>query len=240
MDHKTLSVSLDIKQVSSRQFEGYGSVFGNVDQGGDVVIRGAFSNTLRDHKNSGEMPLMFWMHDMRQVPGVWLDMKEDDRGLYVKGELVDTQLGNEVRTLLKKKAVRGLSIGYHTREADYDREGNRLLKELDLIEVSIVSLAMNPMASIDAVKTRLSDAGEYVPTEREFERSLRDAGLSRSVARHVCAKVFDDESSSGKLREPRQRDAGDVDEDEFAKAIRLLDETSGKMISAALNNIVKV
>lgn len=196
---QTLNIALELKAMNSREFEGHGSVFGNVDLGGDVVLPGAFKRTLASHKKAGTMPAMFWMHQPDQVPGAWSDMGEDSKGLYVKGELADTQLGNEIHTLLKMKAVRGLSIGYRTVESEYDKDGNRLLKELDLWEVSPVSLAMNPLAKVEAVKARLSVAGEYVPTEREFERLLRDVGCSRKIAATLVAKLYDPDSISGML-----------------------------------------
>jgi HK97 family phage prohead protease len=218
----TLSFGLEIKSLSDREFEGHGSIFGNVDLGGDVVLPGAFKRTLADHKKAGSMPSMFWMHKPDQVAGAWSDVREDSKGLYVRGSLADTQLGNEMRELLRMKAVRGLSIGYRTNESDYDREGNRLLKEVDLWEISIVSMAMNPLAKVEASKSRLSLKGEYVPTEREFERTLRDAGYSRAVARHLAGKVFDAEVDSGTLRHSRQWDAGPVENDEERQAAELL------------------
>lgn len=233
-----LSFGLEIKGLSDREFEGHGSIFGNVDLGGDVVLPGAFKRTLADHKKSGSMPSMFWMHKPDQVAGVWHDVREDGKGLYVRGELVDTQLGNEMRTLLQKKAVRGLSIGYRAVDTDYDRDGNRLLKEVDLWEISIVSMAMNPLAKVEAAKSRLSPLGEYVPTEREFERTLRDAGYSRAVARHLAGKVFDAEVDSGTLRHSRQWDAGPVEsEDERAAAelLKSLNRFTDKVGAAALS-----
>ena len=109
-------------------------------------------------------------HDPAQVPGAWTAMKEDTRGLYVKGVLADTQLGNEVRTLLGMKAVRGLSIGFSVpqRGMDYEEDGTRVIKEAELWEVSVVSLPMNPRATVMHAKTRLSAAGEYVPTAQEL------------------------------------------------------------------------
>ena len=103
----TLSFGLELKQLSARQFEGYGSIFGNVDLGGDVVIRGAFKRSLSAHKTAATLPPMFWMHRPDAVPGVWLEMRENESGLYVKGELAETQLGLELQTLLSMKAVRG-------------------------------------------------------------------------------------------------------------------------------------
>jgi HK97 family phage prohead protease len=188
----TMNITLEIKAVSGREFEGHGSVFNNVDLGGDIVMPGAFAKSLADHESAGSLPQMFWMHRADQVPGVWTAMKEDSKGLYVKGELVKTPLGDEMHTLLNRKAVRGLSIGYQVKDAEYDKQtGAYRLKEIDLWEVSLVSLAMNPLAQVEAMKSRLSGDGEYVPTEREFERLLREAGCSRKVAATLVAKLYD-------------------------------------------------
>jgi hypothetical protein len=146
---------------------------------------------------------MFWMHDPARVPGKWTDMREDDDGLHVKGVLADTPLGNEIHTLLKMDAVRGLSIGYTTGKVAYDKSGSRLIKEADLWEVSVVSLPMNPLAQVQHVKSQLSAAGEYVPTVREFERILRDVGCSKSVARRLISLMRDEEGGET-LPEPEE------------------------------------
>lgn len=187
----------ELKSIGPREFDGYGAIFGNVDHGGDIILPGAFSRTLAQHKADGTMPLMFWMHQPDQVPGVWLELREDRPGLYVRGEVVDTALGRDVRTLMQKQAVRGLSIGYRPTDTDYDRDGNRLLKQVELAEVSIVSMAMNPLARIEHVKTRLSVDGEYVPTEREVERFFRKMGCSKGVARALIARLFDGSDAGG-------------------------------------------
>lgn len=225
MQHQTRSLPLEIKRVSGRKFEGHGSIFGNTDLGGDIVLPGAFARTLADHKAKGTMPLMFWMHQPDQVPGVWLDMAEDKDGLFVAGELVDTGLGRDVSILLDRKAVRGLSIGYGAEEVAWGREGERLLKQVALHEVSIVSMAMNPLARVEALKARLSRDGEYVPTERELERLFRDAGCSKAVSRTLITRLMIDTSAGG-MPAPRW-DAGAVDDDEekaaAQSALRLLD-----------------
>ena len=187
----TLTIPLEIKTLSEREFEGHGSVFKNVDLGGDIVAPGAFKRSLAQHRKSGGLPQMFWMHDPSRVPGKWLDMHEDARGLHVRGVLADTPLGNEVHTLLKMDAVRGLSIGYRTLDQDWTDDGSRVIKEAELWEVSVVSLPMNPLAQVAMVKSQLSAAGEYVPSPREFERILRDVGCSRTVAKTILSKLFD-------------------------------------------------
>ena len=192
-----LTIPLEIKALNKREFEGYGSVFGNKDWGDDVVMPGAFSRTLAEHKGEDKLPLMFWMHQMDKIPGKWLEMSEDSKGLYVKGVLADTPLGNEIHTLLGMKAVSGLSIGYITREQDYDNDGVRLIKDADLLETSIVSLPMNPKAQIVHAKSRLSERGEYVPTDeelaelkRECETFLRTKGFGRRAAIAGAGEFF--------------------------------------------------
>lgn len=195
----TYTTALEIKSLSDREFDGHGSIFKNVDLGGDIVLPGAFKRSLSEHKQANSLPQMFWMHDPSRVPGKWLDMSEDSKGLVVKGVLADTDLGNEIHTLLKMDAVRGLSIGYVTKDQDYDSQGNRLIKEADLWEVSVVSLPMNPRAQVAHVKSRLSARGEYVPTDcelaeikRDTERFLRSKGLSRTISMRYAADVLDD------------------------------------------------
>lgn len=203
----------DLKSIGPREFEGFGAVFGNVDRGGDILLPGAFTRSLKEHQDAGTMPSMFWMHQPDQVPGVWLDMKEDRPGLHVKGEILDTMLGRDVHTLVQKKAVRGLSMGYRPIDTDYDRDGNRLLKQVELFEVSIVSMAMNPLARIEHVKARLSADGEYVPSEREVERMFRELGCSKGVARALIARLFDGDDAGG-MPGSHRWDAGQPDDEE--------------------------
>ncbi len=219
--NQTLTVPLELKAISGRKLEGHGAIFGNVDFGGDIVLPGAFKKSLAQHKSHGTMPQMFWMHDHTQVPGMWESMGEDSDGLAVSGILADTTLGNDMRTLVGMKAVRGLSIGYRATDVDYDRDGNRLLKQVDVWEVSLVSMAMNPLAQIESVKARLSASGEYVPTEREFERVFREAGCSKNVARTLVSKLFD--SDPGGMPDGRRWDAGNVDDEgSAAKAMQMI------------------
>lgn len=201
---QNLTMPLEIKRLDERQFEGHGSVFNNEDLGGDVVLKGAFARSLAQHRKANSSPPMFWMHDPMRVPGKWLELSEDDRGLRVKGVLANTPLGDEIHELLTMDAVRGLSIGYRTIEQDWDDDGRRLLKEVELWEVSVVSLPMNPLAQVAHAKSQLSARGEYVPTIREFERTLREAGCSQRVAKTILAKLYEHDGA--------ERDAG-IDED---------------------------
>lgn len=222
-----LTTQLEIKSLGDREFEGHGSIFGNVDLGGDVVVPGAFKRSLKQYHEKGDLPLMFWMHDPSRVAGKWTEMYEDGDGLRVKGVLADTPLGNEIRTLLQMDAVKGLSIGYRTIDDDYDKEGNRLLKELELWEVSVVSLPMNPLAQVAHAKSQLSASGEYVPTAREFEHALRDVGCSQKTAKRIISKVYEGEEV---------RDVPPEPEDEERDVLQALDNLKDALIARQIED----
>ena len=213
-----ITTRLEIKSLSSMQFEGHGAVFGNIDLGGDVILPGAFTRTLENHKAAGTLPSMFWTHKEHLVPGVWLDMMQDDKGLAVKGELAPTELGKEVHILLKMEAVKGLSIGYLPTDVDYASDGVRILKEIDVFEVSPVALAMNPKAKIVHVKSRLSARGEYVPEameiaelKRDAERYLRSRGFSKAMATQCASNIFHELIDPGAMPESKPDHQGEPD-----------------------------
>jgi HK97 family phage prohead protease len=179
-------------------FSGHGAVFGNVDALGDVIAKGAFRATLKTWGGQKKFPPMLLQHaggmfggsaaDLVPI-GIWTDMREDDEGLLVEGQLLalDTDRGKSVYQAMQAGALDGLSIGYIAQSVDYGKKPTdpvRTLKAVDLVEVSIVTFPANGDARIDAVK---SAAGV---TEREFERILRDAGFSRDEAKSVIADGY--------------------------------------------------
>lgn len=168
----------------SGEISGYGAVFNNIDHGQDKILPGAFSKSLLE-KNS--LPMLF-SHDVAKPVGAWSELSEDDRGLKVAGRISDTSLGRDVRTLAKDQALTGLSIGYRTVNADYEKDGVRLLKELDLIELSLVVLPMNELARISAVKSRL--AGGRTVARDDLEFLLRNAGFSRRGVKRLLADGY--------------------------------------------------
>jgi len=172
------------------EFEGYGSVFGNKDLGNDVIEKGAFAKSIRRRKAKGVK--LLYQHKSDMPIGVFDEIKEDEHGLVVKGRLaLKTQAGAEAYELLKMGALDGLSIGFRVnpKEVSYDKRANkRIIKEVDLMEVSLVTFPMNPQATVRSVK------GEQYSI-REWENGLRDAfNLSRSeakVAAKAVTKCFD-------------------------------------------------
>ena len=134
-----------------RVIEGYASVFGRRDQGGDVVCPGAYAVSLKALAAAGRRVKMLWQHDPARPIGVWQEVREDATGLYVKGRILDeVAQGREAAALLAAGAIDGLSIGYRTLRAERDGKGTRLLSELELWEVSLVTFPMLPEARVTA------------------------------------------------------------------------------------------
>lgn len=198
-----LDCVFEVKASEQGVIEGYGSVFNIPDQGNDIVAPGAFAKSL-----ANRMPKMLWQHDPDDPIGVWDEAREDDRGLYLKGHLaMKTRKGAEAFELLRAGAIDGLSIGYRTIEAEMDGKSRRVLKEVELWEVSVVTFPMNESATVDAVKAAAM-------SEREFERLLlRESQLSRRV---VGALMRDGWKGVEALRE------SSADLDELVGAIKHL------------------
>lgn len=163
--------------------QGYASLFNQADQNGDIVVKGAYAASLARLKTEGCGVKMLWQHDPSRPIGIWDEVREDDKGLFVKGRLLDTvQAGREALALVQAGALDGLSIGYKTVRAQKGEQGRRLL-EIDLWEVSLVTFPMLGTARIDAIdaphppKTPQIPADEtladMIETLREGAKALR-------------------------------------------------------------------
>jgi hypothetical protein len=134
-------------------FAGYASVFDVVDVQGDRVLPGAFAASLARWRGGGQLPPFLWQHDMAEPIGRFDLVAEDGQGLRVEGRLaLDTRRGREAQSLLRLGALDGLSIGYSAVTTGVDGQGVRLLKVLDLHEISLVTLPANEAARIAWVK----------------------------------------------------------------------------------------
>lgn len=186
---------LDVKSIGDEGvFEGYASTFGgSPDSYGDIVAPGAFAESLVAHKRAGTMPGMFFGHDTSTLPiGDWLELSEDGKGLKAKGQIeLDDEFGARVHLALKKKRVRGLSIGYSIPSGGSERDeklpGVTILKKINLVEVSVVNNPANKRSLVADVKSILD--GGALPTVREFEEFLRDAGFSKALATAIAGKA---------------------------------------------------
>lgn len=151
LERKFVSAPAELTVVDGDRIEGYASLFGAVDQGGDVVEAGAYAASLARLKETGRRVKMLWQHDPTQPIGIWDDVREDDRGLYVRGRLLsDVAKAKEAAVLVAAGAIDGLSIGYRTLKASKDAQGRRTLQELDLWEVSLVTFPMLSDARVGA------------------------------------------------------------------------------------------
>lgn len=189
-----LITDFEVKSVDEEgSFVGYASVFGLVDQGRDVVEVGAFTKSLLE-RGAGGIKLL-WQHNPKEVIGLLTEVREDEHGLFVKGQLLmDVQRAREALELMQKGALDGLSIGFRTLKSRRDEmSGIRHLLELDLWEVSLVTFPMQEEARVQAF------GASSIKTIRDYETFLRDAGgFSRARARDLA---MDGYKALGKTRE---------------------------------------
>jgi HK97 family phage prohead protease len=144
-------LTLSLKAVNEDgTFSGLAAVYSNRDAGGDVILPGAFTKSLAA---KSELPIL-WQHDVREPIGVG-QLSDSDQGLAITGKLVlESDVARKAYALMKAGAVKGLSIGYQIVH-DGLQNGVRVLQELKLHEVSVVTFAMNPRAQVMAVKEEI-------------------------------------------------------------------------------------
>lgn len=184
---KTKDFSFEVKAAGEDGIiEGYASVFGVRDSHNEVVLPGAFADSLAAHKRQGTKPLMLWQHNPDEPIGVWSEISDDGKGLWVKGQLLKgVRRADEALIMLKASAIQGLSIGY--REVDVtpaDKGDPRKLIKLDLFETSIVSFPANRQSRVETVKQILMDGN--LPPMPDFEKFLREAGFSKTQAAAIA------------------------------------------------------
>ncbi|OUD10693.1 peptidase U35 [Marivivens niveibacter] len=171
LEHKFSKLGGDVKVTNGHEIEGYASYFGAVDQGNDVVERGAYATSLSKLNDKGDKVKMLWQHDPSQPIGIWDEVRETERGLWVKGRiLADVEKGREAIALIEAGAIDGLSIGYRTVKSTKNAQGQRILAELELWEVSLVTFPMLPQARVGAKSDTSIDA-----ELRELAAVLKDA-----------------------------------------------------------------
>ena len=209
---QTFDRKFDVKAHEDGVFEGYLAVFDEIDSYKDIVVRGAFNKSLDIHAKEGRMPALLWQHDHTEPIGVYREMRETDKGLYVKGELFinDIPKAKQAYKLLKEGGISGMSIGYYATDTDIKDNGVRMLKEVHLLEGSLVTFPAQDNARVQHVKSMSGNV-------REFEAFLRDAGFSRKQAKGLIADGY---------KAINQCDADDKKQDSLNK---LYDSFTGKV-----------
>ncbi|KMK67713.1 HK97 family phage prohead protease [Puniceibacterium sp. IMCC21224] len=174
LEHKFCRFDAELTVVDGTGIEGYASLFGACDQGNDVVAAGAYAASLKRLGTERRGVKMLWQHDPAQPIGIWEEVREDARGLYVKGRLLDSVAkGREAAALIAAGAIDGLSIGYRTLKATKNDKGQRLLTELELWEVSLVTFPMLPSARVTAKGDSLN-ANALCELAQTLERARRE------------------------------------------------------------------
>ena len=186
MERKTLSLdAIEVKFDDEKRgvFSGYASKFGGVDSYGDTIVAGAYKKTLKKR----ERPVQLRWNHYGDVIGKWTRIEEDENGLYVEGELTPGHSkASDVYALLKHGAVTGLSIGYRPVQIRELGDGKRELKEIELIEISVVESPADNAAHIGDVKSVIDSAESL----KEIESILRESGgFSRNDATALVARI---------------------------------------------------
>lgn len=183
----------ELKASTDGAFEGYASIFGEVDSYGEATDPGSFKASL-----SGRMPKMLWQHDQKRPIGTFTGASEDSRGLHVRGKLLlSVQDGRDAKEHIDAGTVDGLSIGYDAKGDTFDQKtGVRHLTSIDLHEVSVVTFPAGPSARITSLKAMELDELEDALRNGTLQRlSNRDAKRFVSAWRKMnSTEDFDDNS----------------------------------------------
>jgi HK97 family phage prohead protease len=245
-EYKTFSFKAgDTAGLNDDEFQGYLAIFNVIDDGGDVILPGAFANTLGDFLRDG---VVCWQHDWATPIGRWLEAREDAHGLFVKGKISLTTAGKDALILLRDGVVKKLSIGYEPKgyrilsdaegialvgQAAYDaalrqlpfyRDGVRALTDVTLYEGSPVSIPMMPLATITGVKEGAPHAG--LSLDAHFSAVL--AANGEYVARMKA--LADLRRKEGRMLSAANREKLEQMKDSLAEHLQMLDD----LLDAAL------
>ncbi len=218
-----------IKAMDDGMFEGYGSIFNNVDSQRDVVTKGAFTRTIKNNMNRIKV---LWQHDVREPIGKPVEMYEDSKGLYMKAKLcLGSEVGKKCYELMKDGIINELSIGYDTIKDEYDKTNNvRYLKEVRLWEVSAVTFASNELATVNNVK-RLDGLLDEIKEGRMFSKINKSK--IEEVIMLLTSLLDNDDSEESTRTNPMmgkniEQITNEVDSEEFHSILTALQEIKNK------------
>lgn len=212
---ETKSNSYDGKCIGT--VKGYASTYGNVDRANDVILEGAFDDSIQDYKNKNRQIKVYYQHDTSEMPigGIRPDnISSDKTGLPVTMDInTKVQRGNDVYELAKQGVLSDMSIGFTVDDYDYANDGVRCLKKLNLWEVSIVGEPANTQAKVTEVKTSkkyrfytITDLQNLV-TKRDYEDILRESGaFSKEAAVFLAAHFIEKARSESEAESIQEQD----------------------------------
>lgn len=181
LENKEIVLGCQLKALDNDEegvFEGYASTFGNIDSTDDIIMNGAFVESLKKRE-----PKVLWQHRMDQPVGKLIEAREDNKGLYVKVKLATkTDLGRNAYEYMKAGVINSLSIGFRVKECEYNTDTNiRTITKAELFEFSLVTIPANEMALVTGLKNTPAN-------ERDFEKFLRSHGYTRTEAKAIAAR----------------------------------------------------
>lgn len=208
-EYKTIAFEVEDYDEEEGIFSGYGAVFSNIDSGGDIIEPGAFTKTIAE--GVGRVKILSGHNETLLPIGVPVELREDAKGLYMRGKISDTALGRDVKTLIKDGVLGELSIGYDPVVFDYDESGIRHLREVKLWEISVVTWAMNEQAVITGYKAD-DFAAQVEATAQSVAEDIK-AGRKISAARmkslkEACTAMKTATKLLDKIIAEAQEDAG--------------------------------
>jgi len=174
-------------------FEGYLATWGNIDRYDDVLIKGCFDESLKKI-----WPKLLWQHSFKEVVGIFLYLKNDDKGLFVKGKMpkADSLVAGRVIPQMKVGSVQSMSIGFKALDFTYDDDGVRIIKKAALIEGSLVDIPVNELAQVTDMKQFDIGDVEQVKTRRDFEKLLRESGaFSKKSVVYLASRFMEAQPS---------------------------------------------
>lgn len=180
-----IGFGFEIKAIDEAGYiAGVAAGYGNVDHGGDLIMPGALTKAIAGRAS---VPMLLF-HDHKRPVGSWGKFDESSAGLNVEGKIaIKSEAGREAHALVESGALSGLSIGYKTLRQRFEGK-TRQLHEMSLHEVSLVPVGMNERAIVTQIKSLVESGG--MPSVREFEEFLRDAGgFSKSLAAAIATKA---------------------------------------------------
>lgn len=188
MERKQFEIKA-VREDQNLYVEGYAAVFANVDSYNDRIQKGAFVNTIN---GTNRDRIAFCKdHDLRDVIGVIVDLREDERGLWFRAKISKTRDGKDVEILLEDGALKEFSIGYITKAYDWnEEEGIRTLTEIELWEISLVTRAANDQAKVTATEIKSEDDTRGLSDEELIEKKNKVAQELRLLENEITNRIL--------------------------------------------------
>jgi len=206
MQIKTLKVANIKADAQENIISGYASFFNNKDSHGDIITKGAFTKTIQENKDRIKV---LWQHDLREPIGKPIDMIEDEKGLFTTSKISQTDIGKKAMILARDGVLNEMSIGFYPIKEDYDNQKQaNMIKEIKLMEYSLVTLASNPLAQLTDVKHLL---GEY-----EYSKGNIMDIVAIELLKSIKALVKEDKPSADTLNDNKSHN---INNDEQVKFI---------------------